>query len=353
MLKINRTLIQLNNAIRLANSPLPQEKALSVILFDQLIEIILYEIANSPLPIQSGSKPNSNIKKAASQHFDKLLKFVKSVGLLSETDEALLAFTHNIRNGIYHEADESEDKINIALSIYFHFIQVQRELFLKTNSPTALSTDAGYEQIDFGQGLKKNDPLWFMNTDEYFSSAFDFLIDKIPSLPSFPILAFNYLRDTIIDIEGSLKFAEEGHKNYSFYNAIAASTIGEDVPILRQYANENRRPKNLDSILITAAFIRRNEEFLTAIGDGRTRLVISRKLYKEFRKGLKGKYQHWVNLGRISNRIAKLQNERIDTAIKNFININELISTLQQDASLASLIFGGYEMWLYDLYRGK
>ena len=284
------------------------------------------------------------------RNYDQLTKYAKKIKLITELDASLLNFAHSIRNDVYHAGENSTGKPDLALSIYFYLVKTDKRLLIESRGFTVTTGLPGYEQIDFGQGLDKDDKMWRHNTDEYANKAYDYLIKALPDLFNFSSLAFDYTTKIVNAIEMCLIHTRISSKEFNFYNALINASFGETLPFLFQFSDKDRKPKNIDSLLITAAFIRLNER---NIESNEPESIITLKQFNQYRKALKGKYPHWINLENIKKRIAKLKTEPIETAIKNFINITEITKPLHADLLFSASILEGYEQQLYDEYRGK
>lgn len=355
----NRLLISLHNAIKLSNSLLPQERQIAVIIFDQLIEVTLYNTVKSifdwNFPSNNATvKPDSKERKNILYNYDALIKYAKKLDYLDPLDESLLSFTHSIRNEIYHKGAEDVKNTNLALSIYFNFIERRKEFLATTNGLTNMSTDPGYDVIDFGQGgLSTNIIERLTNGAEYFSRAFDFLLQSRCDSERFQDLAYTYFTEAIRNIESDIQYLQSNYRNLNFYSALMTSTFYEIAPFMAEFIQKKRKPRSIDSILLTAGFFRVHEDEINDLSTRRERNSLAKKLFKESRRGLHGKYPHWVNLQRIKTRVEKLKTERIDTAIQNFVNLNKTVELFSLDLGFATMIMSGYEMWLFDYYRDK
>src|SRR5689334_18147487 len=129
MYTLNRMLIELNNAIKFAKSSLPQEMQIAIIIFDHLIEIVLFNAVKSAFEwgvefsIAQNINLDSKTRRNTLYKYDSVIKFAKKLNYLDNQDEPLLTFTHNIRNDIYHKGDVKIDNTILALVIYFYFIK--------------------------------------------------------------------------------------------------------------------------------------------------------------------------------------------------------------------------------------
>ena len=355
---INRALIEINNAIKLSRSSLPQEKQLAVIIFDHLIEIVLFNAAKSafiwgiPTSITS-VKLDSNTKKNTLYKYDSVIKFAKKLNHLDEQDESLLTFAHNIRNELYHKGDTKIDNTILALVIYFHFISKNKRLLITQHGLSVISGEKGYEQIDFGQKLNKKDPMYRLNISDYANDAIDYLVSTFPSFDKFQNLASEYLKKIIERIENDIDYIKTTSKEINFYDAISTSTLGDTAPIFKEFSHKKRKPKTIDSILLTSAFFRLYEDQLNDFSTTKERYTRSKSFFTLTRKGKNQKYQNWININRVKIRAEKLKNEKIEISIQNFNGLNNLVKELCIDLEFATGMFSGYETFLYDLYRGK
>ena len=349
----------MDNAIKLSKSLLPQEKQIAVIIFDHLIEIVLFNAVKTafewgaPLSISEDINFDSKTRKSTLYKYDSVIKFAKKLQYLDNQDESLLTFNHNIRNELYHKGDEKIDNTILALIIYFHFIKKNKKFLTSKQRLTKISGENGYELIDFGQGLKSDDPMFFLDTSKYINDAFDYLTNSFPDLGKFQDLASEYLIKTIKEIEYDIEYVNSTYKSINFYDALSTSTCGDTAPIFKEFSRKKRKPKSIDSILLTSSFFRIYEDRLNDLSLKSERYSQSKKFLKFSRKGKKGKYSNWVNLSSLKARAHKLKNEEIEIAIQNFNGMNNNIKELLIDLGFATAILSGYEMFLYDLSRGK
>ncbi|MBN8878038.1 MAG: hypothetical protein J0I32_10865 [Sphingobacteriales bacterium] len=357
MFVLNRFFVALDNAIRLSQSDLPQEKQIAVILFDHMIEIVLFNAVRAsfewPGVLSIQEVLDAKSRKNILHKYDTVIAFLKKHGYIQGNDQALLSFTHGIRNEIYHKGSSEIEKTILALSIYFDFIKKNKAALTRRHGLTGISSEPGHHPIEFGQGLPKDPLEQITGTEEYISKTFDFLISKLPELGRFQDLANQYCAKLVTDIERNLEYIRQTSKTLNFYDAIASSTLGNTAPVFREFARKGTKPKSIDSILLTSEYFRNYEEILDDYSSAQERMTRSKSLLKQSRAGKKGKYPYWLKMPRIKERIAKLKKDSIEVAIQNFGGITSELNALHQDSSFASVIFDGYEMVLFDRYRGK
>ena len=131
MKTLNRILIQLDKAVASANSKLPQERALSVILFDNLIEFQLYKYAEFTLALDQTTwyRGRRAIAKEVRDNtigpkgkYDRLIKLSSDTKVINPDELEILKFAHEIRNAVYHRDEDDITKIDLAILIYYSFI---------------------------------------------------------------------------------------------------------------------------------------------------------------------------------------------------------------------------------------
>lgn len=354
MIEINRILIQLNKAVEIANSEYPQEKSIAVTLFDNLIELQLLKRAESKFLLDrttwyNGSRfHNTKIRNNAVRYFDNLLKFSKDNLLITERDFEILQYAHSIRNSVFHKGILDDLKIDLAILIYYDFIQ---RTFLKLGSPKFLIVFAdlpGYKKIDFGQGLKEESLLEYK---EYFISSLNYILSKLLITRNLAKTIQTILNKQIEKIEWSIKFIKSESRSLNFYNVLGRFWyLNSD---FFEYFRAGRKPKNLDSILLLYAYLRTYQDYLDDIPDLKSRQNEGKKLLKKFRSGKNGKYPYWINLEKLKRRIENLEGKEPNIVLKNLIDIENKISYLYTDLDDASSDLDGYIMELQDRARGK
>jgi len=102
MIEINRILIQLDKAVECANSDYPQEKSISITLFDNLIEVQLFKRAETSFLwdrttwYQGSRFHDAKTRNKALNYYDKLLKFSKDNKTITERDFEILKYALSI-----------------------------------------------------------------------------------------------------------------------------------------------------------------------------------------------------------------------------------------------------------------
>lgn len=181
MYRINQTLLQLERAIALANSDIPQDKALAVILFDNLIEVMLYRKAENILMWDSttwygGSRSvdtkTRNSITGPSGKYDRMLKFIKDHEIITEQEQELetIKFTHEVRNAVYHRGENDHQKIELAILIYFALLTKSINKWGKVSMPGHISRP-GYYYIDFTANPTEDHKKSTLTTPDYFEAS--------------------------------------------------------------------------------------------------------------------------------------------------------------------------------------
>ena len=355
MIEINRILIQLNKAVECANSNFPQEKALSVTLFDNLIEVQLFKRAENIFMWDRSTWYNGNrffnTKKRNNTlgYFDNLLRFSKKNGTITESDFEILNYAHSIRNSVYHHGELDDLKIDLAILIYYDFVKRNLARWGDPNSLVGFTDMPGYEKIDFGQGLKEDKD----NHDykEYFESAIQNILEKIKISADINGKVQNVIKKQIKRIKRSLTFITSESKTLNFYDVLGRFWYLNDDFL--NYYTVGRKPQNIDSILILYAFLRENKDYLDDIGDLKQRQRAGKQLLRKYRSQYKGKYPFWTDISKIENRVSKLNGKNPDVTLKNLIDIENKIANLYSDLDEASSDLDGYIQDLIDITRGK
>jgi hypothetical protein len=344
MIELNRILIQLNKAVECANSNFPQEKSIAVTLFDNLIEIQLFKRAEKVFMWDrttwyNGNRfYNSKIRNNTLGYFDQLLKFSKKNKTITHQDYEILSYAHRLRNTVYHKGNLDNLKIELAILLYYDFIN---RTLIDWGSPTGLigfTNSPGYEKIDFGQGLVKDEDS--LEYKQYFKSSVQTILSKLKFKDNLALKVKSIISKQIERIKWSIQFIEDETKTLNFYDVLGRFWYLNDN--FFNYYEAGKKPKNIDSILILYAFLRKEKDFLDDISDLKQRQQAGRNLLRKFRSSLKGKYPHWTDLERIEKRIARLKNNNSDIALKNLIEIENKIAYLYMDLDEASSDLDGY-----------
>lgn len=354
MKEINRILIQLNKAIECSNSALPQERAISVIIFDNLIEIQLYKRAEQifKLDITTWFSDNRyytiNDRDKVLTYYDKLLKFSKDNKRITEEDFEILKYVHSIRNEVYHNGELNEQKIDLAIFIYFDFLK--RTLF-RWGSPTMLVgflDRPSYRKIDFGQGIEDE-----FSTDhkKYFQDSLEMIFSKFKILDNLTVKVQTIINSQTILIRKHTQFINNESKFLNFYDVLGGYWYLIDE--FRKYREINRKPRNLDSILIIYAFLREHKDTLDDISELKSRQKKGKILLREFRSKHKGRYPYFTNINRIEDRLNKMNGKSADKVLKSLIDIELKLKYLLIDLNNASIDLDCYLQYLSDARKGK
>ena len=355
MLEINRILIQLNKAIESANSNFPQEKGIAVTLFDNLIEVQLYKRAETAFLWDRTTWYNGNrffnakTRNSTLGYYEKLLKFSKNNEIISESDFEILKYAHSIRNSVYHKGDLDNLKLDLAILIYYDFLNRNILNWGNSDGLTCFTDLPGYEKIDFGQGLK--DDGFVLDHKKYFKESINHILSKVNLRLILNEKVKEIITKQIERIKSAIYFIKTESKDLNFYDVLGRFWYLNDE--FFNYHKSGRKPKNIDSILLIYAFLRENKDYLDDIGDLKQRQAEGKKLLRKFRSNYKGKYPHWTNIDKIEKTVEKLNGQNSDKVLKNLINIENKISYLYTDLDEASSDLDGYIQNLIDRAREK
>ncbi|SJZ43729.1 hypothetical protein SAMN04488128_101216 [Chitinophaga eiseniae] len=137
----------------------------------------------------------------------------------------------------------------------------------------------------------------------------------------------------------------------NFYGALKRFWYLND--LFGEYESENRKPQNLNSILLLCLYIRENSDYLDDLPNLNGRQKEGRRLLRMHGKKYKGKYPYQVNLDKIKERVRKLTGKEEHVIVKNIIDIQNKLMNQFLDVEMASSELGAYIQDLYDLWRGK
>lgn len=354
MIEINRILIQLNKAVECANSEYPQEKSIAVTLFDNLIEVQLFKRTESNLMWDrttwySGSRfHNKKTRDKAQSYYDNLLKFSKDNKTIDERDFEILKYAHSIRNSAYHKGALDEMKLNLAILIYYDFIQRNLPKWGSPNGLIGFTDLPGYKKIDFGQGLKDE---FLSEYKEYFKSSMSCILARLQLTDDLTKTVKTIINKQIERIEWAIEFIKSESKSLNFYDVLGRYWyLNSD---FFEFYSVGRKPKNLNSILLLYAFLREHQDYLDDIPDLKFRQKEGKRLLRKFRSNQDGKYPHWANLDSIKQRVKKLKDKEPNVVLKNLIDIENKIAYLYTDLDEASSDLNCYIQELIDRAKGK
>ncbi len=351
---INRILIQLKKAIDCANSELPQENAISVILFDNLIEFYLFktlenEFLKDKFSWDKGKKLyTSDDRNKANKHHQALLKLSVKNNVLNQVDSELLEYAHGIRNTVYHKGFCEPHFIEIAITLYIDFLKRNMQNWRNPSVLICISDKPGLKKIDFGQNVEINN---LFDYKHYFKNTSEYLLNQIESNSSINSIFFEILTKKLNNIKRWKSQIEKDTKELNFYKALTRFWYYNLE--FEKYYYSNRKPKNLDSILIIFKFIRENQDDLDKIDNLKKRQIEGKKRLKKNRLETNGIYPYWIDFDKFEKRVNKLKNMPINNAIQHFINLEKTILYLYEDIDEASSKLSGYIQELIDFERGK
>ncbi len=344
-----RLFSQLAEAIKLSQSPLLQDRQLSVIIFDHMFEINIFNLVKYSFENRSsGIGPLE--QKAILYKYDSVLKQAKKFGYITEDDEALLNFNHGIRNQLYHQGSDKPAETKLAISIYIYLIRKHKSLLTADTSYLRRIGGEGYEFADFGQGLPE-DIYGHIDTEEYINNTFDYLVTTIPKWDKFQDLAFSYFEDRFQYIESRIDVIQKLHKNFNFYEAVSYGEDKNIFPLFYQYQLTGRKPKSINNILIISAFIREHEMEIIKIQTSKERDRVSKNLFTKFKSEYKHKYPYSLDLDRKRKTNSKLKNATIGAAVKTFAHLVKDTKFLYLDSKFAAMTLDGLAMSMEDHSR--
>ena len=335
MRNTNLLLIRLNKAVDCSNSKYLSEKALAIILFDNLIETHLHYLLTSKMFINEQYNKLYRYKNDQLKYYEDILKYAKKEKLLSLNEYKLLNFVHKQRNKIYHENEIRKSDIELTIILYYLFLNKKRIDWEKPASFRVFSSDVEDEQINFGQGLIKE--TFPFNHEKYFFRAWDFIIKKWEIKNNLAKTCKRNILNQIKSIESSVQYLNkilEKH-NYlyetSYYNFVNAAN------------KENCR--NIDFILLVHMYYRLINE------DKKCKKELPS--ISDFIEKNKKVYPKWVNINKIKERVKNFKNLTDEKVFDNYVEIETRIFDLYQDSYDAMCYLDGYIQYLVDQYRGK
>ncbi|MFZ4545215.1 MAG: hypothetical protein ACOYOA_14270 [Saprospiraceae bacterium] len=360
MLELNRILIQVNEAVNLANSALPQKRLLAVIIFDNLIEVQLRNKANNILlsddigPYRSDRQFGAKARKKILSNIEGLIRFAKENEWINDQEASLLNFAHEIRNKAYHQGETEEYLKTIAIIIYISFCRSKIKDWKGGHGLVAQSDMVGYAPIDFGQPIKFDFRALMQNPVNYYTITLEYILDKYnsPSDDRIQELLSKNLLKQIATIEYYLKEIKAEMRRINFYKVLAFCQYHVNDEFSK-FAKREISPKNLDSIFSIYSIIRENGDALIDIDEYPMRFRKYRALLRGFRKANNKKYPYWVDLEIYKKNILSLLEDNETRAIQRGLQFEKNILNLFKDATQAAFDLSGYKQEMYDFYRDK
>ena len=335
MRNTNRLLIRLNKAVDCSNSKYLSERALSIILFDNLIETHLHYLLTSKMFINEEYNKLYRYKNDQLKYYEDILKYARKEKLLSLNEYKLLNFVHKQRNKIYHENEIRKSDIELTIILYYLFLNKKRIDWEKPASFRVFSSDVEDEQINFGQGLIKE--TFPFNHEKYFFRAWDFIIKKWKIKNNLAKTCKRNILNQIKSIESSVQYL---NKTLEEHNYLYETSYYNFVNVANK---ENCR--NIDFILLVHMYhrlINENKKCKKELPSIRNFIEKNKKVYPK-----------WVDINKIKERVEKFKNLTDEKIFDNYVEIETRIFDLYQDSYDAMCYLDGYIQYLVDQYRGK
>lgn len=354
MNNINRLLLQLNKAIECSNSQYNQEKAIAIILLDNLIEVQLYKALTIKHFINKNSENLRRMfyryKDRDLNNFETLLKYSVKESIITQSERNFISFAHNIRNRVYHQGLYDEDKIELGLILYYVFINQKIFDWECSYGFTSYTDKPEYEQINFAQGVLEKTGM-LSEHKQYFNLSLEVILNKWNLKNSLATTCKLIVLDEIKSINSNIKFIEKTIQEENYYSEFVKFWTF-DYFITKNDANiENL--KNLEYILLYYSFLKKYRDNLNCIND-ETEFYSKGKIWlKEYFIKYKCKYPYWTNLEKIKKRAMDFEKQSEEKVLQNFIDIQAKINNLYEDISEAASDLDGYLQFLYDQWRGK
>lgn len=353
----NSILVKLNNAIKFANSDIIQEKALSIILFDHLIEILLFneveDLTSSESLLLYSKKKQITIEykntiTGKNGKYDNLLKYCKDNDIILFEEFEILKYLHQIRNKIYHRDEYKEESINVALMFYYSFLKSYLLRFTK-RLYIIISGNNSYKPIEFGQTVCTKS-IFESSPEDYYEKTIKFLFEKWSINNQIYELSTKIITKQIAEIETRLNMIETFHKKINYYSTL--DNLIEKTNIFFNKSEKNIKPKNIDRILLINLFLKENKFlFETNLDyDYNYLYKLTNKLYKDFNSIHNEKYPYWIDFNNLKKRILKFKKTNEHNLLKNIIDIEAKVLNLYDDTLLAII---NYEEYLHELVNAS
>ena len=337
MRNTNRLLIRLNKAVDCSNSKYLSERALAVILFDNLIETHLYHLLTYNMFINKNSNGLDLYRYSHRQikNYEDILKYAKKENLIDAFEQKILKFAHKQRNKIYHENQFIQNDIELSIILYYIFISKKRDGWEKAASFRIYSSNIDDEQINFGQGLIEE--AFPFDHKKYYFKTWDYIVQKWEIRRNFAKTCKRNILNQIKRIQHSIKYLKKTLKEYNYlYDTEYYSFVKE---------KDKEDCRNIDFILLVHMYYRLISEGTKC----RKELLSIRDFIEKNNKV----YPKWVDINKIKERVEKFKNLTDEKVFDNYVEIETRIFDLYQDSYDAMCYLDGYIQYLVDQYRGK
>ena len=297
-----------------SNSKYLSEKALSVILFDNLIETHLHYLLTNKMFINREDNYRAVYRYSDKQlkYYEDILKYSKKEKLLSAEEYKILNFVHKQRNKIYHENKIRKNDLELTIILYYLFLTKKRVDWEKPASFRVFSNDADDEQIDFGQGLIEE--TFPFNHEKYFFKSWDYIMQKWEIQNNLAITCQINILNQIKSIENSIKYLIKTLEEYNYlYQTSYYSFVKE---------KDAEDCRNVDFILLVHMFYRLINENTNCRKD--------KSNIRDFIKNNKKVYPKWVDINTIKKRVEKFSNLKNEQVFDNYIEIETRIYDLDR-----------------------
>ncbi|HEH5945704.1 TPA: hypothetical protein SHQ29_001369 [Legionella pneumophila] len=357
MFEVNWFLLQLNRAVEFANSIYPQEKALGVVLLDNLIELELHRIANKQFQNDNTywfktRKYKTNTRNevvGTNSKYNSLLKFSKNNKLITDIELESLNIAHQTRNSIYHTGVFNNDKIELALLFYLEFIKNNIQKFANHGLSMAFRNgvpEPGYEYIYFrGNENQKYNAL---NSRQYFEDSVIAILSQFNFKESIFSTAKKILDKQIHTLECNIKKIKDNLGSYIFI-------LDFYWYLNKQFSSNFRKVviKDINILFLIYAFLREHQNSLDDIRNLRQRQKEGRKLYENFLQRHNEIYPFWVDTAKLKKRVDNLNGKNEVILFRNIAGIERDIFYILEDSEKALIDLDRFIERIIDYQRGK
>ncbi len=205
--------------------------------------------------------------------------------------------------------------------------------------------------IDFGQGIEKTSSVILQNPNKYFDSTLDFILSKHkPLQKSIQLILAEKIEEQVNDTIRDLAYLERKMKDYNLFDILKFGGITDYFTVL---SIEGKTPPNIDYILTIYNFFKNHKEELDDISDRKKRDEFFFDMFKKFRKGMKDKYEYWVDLEKCLKIAGQMRKDDETKAIQRGLQVQSNIRNLYEDINNASTGLCRHENDLYIQFKER
>lgn len=327
---------QLNEAAKLAKQAEIRYKRLAVILLDNFVEIQLRCIFKGRLYFDGllwqyqKKKYKQKQRNKINSYYEELLKACVKEKIINSDHKKLLLFCHGVRNNIYHNIDEEELLVKIAIKILYKIIKEKQPKWGNGYHST-LILPAGSDPFEI---KKSNNDAFGNNTNvkeewDYFFKTYFNILDKREK--SIQCLLGDYIKNKILEIKSNIKFITDD--GFSQVFSYAKGWGFNEYCLHFSFLNSNK--SKIEELKEDPKSFKRKYRILLKDYVKNWKIINSSKL---------------INFQSISKKIITLS---VPKALEEFIKIKKELDMVYKAFESASIQLDKEIQFQIDLARGK